>query len=146
MKGTYCLLIQVQREEDIEVGALGVCRFEPGMYAYVGSALSGIEQRVSRHRRSSKRRRWHIDYLLDRGEVLATVVVPTGVKSTECSVANALLACGEAKPVVPGFGSSDCGCPSHLMYFGDVDAESAAEAVSLAISMLKSAYRRTVDD
>jgi len=146
MKGTYCLLVQLERDEDIEVGALGVCKFRSGMYAYVGSALAGIEQRVGRHRGSRKRRRWHIDYLLERGEVVATIAIPTQQKSTECSVARSLLSSGEAKPIVPGFGSSDCGCPSHLVYFGDVDAELAAEAVSLTVSMLQNAYRRTVDD
>lgn len=146
MKGTYCLLIHLPREEKISVGALGMCRFLPGMYAYVGSALGGIEQRVGRHKSARKRMRWHIDYLLGKCEVLATIAIPSGYKDSECGLAMSLLSSGEATLPVPGFGSSDCRCPSHLVYFGDIEPELAAEAVSMAVTMLKTAYVRTVGD
>lgn len=137
-------MIHLPRGTKISVGALGRCEFLPGVYAYIGSALGGIEQRVGRHRSSSKRRRWHIDYLLEKGEVIATVAIPSISKGTECSVARSLLSSGEASPAVRGFGSSDCGCPSHLVYFGDRDPELAAETLSMVLSMLQCACPRTV--
>jgi sugar fermentation stimulation protein A len=145
MKGTYCLLFALPRDVSVRVGALGKRDFPAGAYVYVGSALGGVEGRVGRHRRAGKRKKWHIDYLLDKGEVVATIVVPSDEKRTECSVARSMVSSGEAEAVVPGFGSSDCRCPSHLLYLGDIDPERAAETVSMAITMLASAYRRTID-
>jgi sugar fermentation stimulation protein A len=146
MKGTYCLLIVLPDERRMAVGALGECMFPAGVYAYVGSALAGIEQRVGRHRGARKRRRWHIDFLLEEGEVIATIAVPSSEKRTECSVARSLQSSGEGRPIVPGFGSSDCKCSSHLLYFGDVPPELAAEQVMMAVAMLQNVYRRTVAD
>ena len=144
MKGTYCLLIHFPRETDISVGAMGVRRFPAGAYIYVGSALGGIEQRVGRHKSSKKRRRWHIDYLLEKGEVIAIAAIPSSSKDTECSIAKSLLASEEAEPGAIGFGSSDCGCPSHLVYFGDRDPELVAETLTMVLSTLQTAYPRTV--
>jgi Uri superfamily endonuclease len=77
--------------------------------------------------------------------VIATVAIPGDSKETECAVARSLLSSGEAETVMRGFGSSDCGCPSHLIYLGDVEPEQAAETVSMAVTMLGTAYRRTLD-
>ena len=145
MKGTYCLLFVLSKDARTRVGALGTCRFPAGVYVYVGSALAGIEGRVGRHRGAKKRKKWHIDYLLDKGEVIATVAIPAATKETECSVAKSLLSFGEAEVILRGFGSSDCGCPSHLVYLGDIEPEKAAETVSMAVTMLGTAYRRTLD-
>jgi sugar fermentation stimulation protein A len=117
-------------------------RFPAGIYVYVGSALSGIENRVSRHRSTRKKRRWHIDYLLDKAEVVSVIAIPSERKSIECDVAKTLIACEEAAVPVKGFGSSDCGCESHLVFFGDNDPEWVAEAVTMRISMLASVYQR----
>jgi Uri superfamily endonuclease len=114
------------------------------MYAYVGSALGGIEQRVRRHKSTSKRRRWHIDYLLEKASVTGTVAIPGDRKSIECGVAQALLRGDSAAVVAEGFGSSDCGCRSHLIYFGDLDPECVAETISMALAMLQCVYPKDV--
>ncbi len=109
MKGTYILLIRVPEGVEIKVGALGRLHFESGEYAYVGSAYGpgGIEARVKRHLRAEKKRKWHIDYLLEHAEV-DSVLIKEGANEVES--AKRMLEC----PYVAGFGSSDSPMPSHL--------------------------------
>ena len=140
MRGTYCLLINLPKAARLKVGALGTCEFEPGMYVYVGSALSGIEARVGRHRSSKKKIRWHIDYLLSKAEVIAVIAIPTQDKSIECAIAKSLLGCEDASISLSGFGSSDCSCDSHLLYFGDADPEWVSEEIAMRISMFPGLY------
>jgi len=113
-KGTYVLLIVLEREANVAVGRLGFFVFPAGYYLYVGSARSGIQPRVRRHLRDEKRLRWHIDYLLEHARV---VEVWYAEDLQECLWAKAAREMPEAKVLVPGFGSSDCRCPSHLVYF-----------------------------
>lgn len=143
MKGTYCLIIQNPRDWKIQVGSLGRVLFPAGTYVYVGSALGGIEQRVGRHVARRKTLRWHIDYLLAKSEVISTVHIPSDSKKTECDVASTLLASEGARIVSKGFGSSDCGCESHLIYFGEADFDWVAETIAMCISMLPSIYPKT---
>ena len=65
MLGTYVLLIELATAATIQVGRLGMLAFAKGYYAYVGSALGGLEQRIDRHLRTEKKLFWHIDYLLN---------------------------------------------------------------------------------
>lgn len=114
--GAYQLLIRLHRRQRISVGKLGEFDFPAGYYVYTGSAMGGIEARVARHLRSSKRMRWHIDYLLERGTILRYA---SRVSSTrqECAANAAVLDISGAAVVARGFGSSDCGCAAHLVYF-----------------------------
>jgi len=54
MKGTYVLILILPERKKIDVGALGEINFEPGYYAYVGSALGGMEGRIGRHLKRGK--------------------------------------------------------------------------------------------
>jgi len=144
MRGTYCLVVSLSSDSSLRVGSLGVREFPAGIYVYVGSALSGIEKRVSRHRSAKKKKRWHVDYLLDRAEVLSIIAIPTDRKSTECEVFQALASCEGASVPVNGFGSSDCRCKSHLICYGDADPELVAEIISMRLSMLETVYQRKV--
>jgi Uri superfamily endonuclease len=112
MRGTYVLLAHVPYDLVLSVGELGNRSFKAGYYAYVGSALGGLEKRVGRHLRQEKLARWHIDYLLARARAVDVVVAESGERK-ECAVAGEL-----AKNLsnIRGFGSSDCGCESHLFY------------------------------
>ena len=116
MRGTYSLLIHVPYDLPVSVGGLGVLEFKAGYYAFVGSALGGGEQRVSRHLRAEKKLQWHIDYLLARARAV-DLVVAEGEKRKECEVAKAL---SKDLPSIKGFGSTDCGCGSHLFYSPDL--------------------------
>ncbi len=135
-------MIEVSEERQISVGSIGSHQFQRGVYAYVGSALGGVEQRVGRHKMQKKRLRWHIDYLLAHAHILATVAIPGERKEVECGMAQALQQCQEASIPVAGFGASDCRCDSHLLYFGDVDPELVSEMIIMRLSMLECMYPR----
>lgn len=140
MKGTYCLVIDVPTSVTLRVGSLGRILFRAGTYVYVGSALGGIEQRVRRHRTRQKKLRWHIDYLLSKAQILTTVCLSSLSKDMECRVAAILLGLEGATTPVARFGSSDCRCPAHLVFFGDLDPEWVAETLVMQLSMLGSVY------
>ena len=113
MKGLYILVVSLRNKSCVEVGSLGVINFKKGFYAYTGSAMGGIEQRVGRHLRKDKKLHWHIDYLLGKAEKI--FVKETNRKSGECGAAVRLEQSGGVP--IDGFGSSDCKCKSHLVYF-----------------------------
>ncbi len=112
-KGAYILLIRLGRERELEIGALGNVRFPKGYFAYVGSAMSGIEARVARHERAIKKVHWHVDRLTLAGRVLGAWMIPSN-GDVECDVNRFIEGLPGARPVVPGFGSSDCDCATHL--------------------------------
>ncbi|KUO39321.1 MAG: hypothetical protein AVW05_01665 [Hadesarchaea archaeon DG-33] len=112
MRGTYVLLAHVPYDIVLSVGELGNRSFNAGYYAYVGSALGGLEKRVERHMREEKKIHWHIDYLLSRARAV-DVVVAQSEERKECAVAAEL---AKHLSSIQGFGSSDCKCESHLFY------------------------------
>jgi len=112
LKGIYVLIIKVKKEISPTIGNLGKMKFMPGLYAYVGSAQSNLEQRIKRHLRKNKQLFWHIDYLLnENATTISKVFVKNAAKTEECVVADILRTRSES---VEGFGSSDCSCKSHL--------------------------------
>jgi sugar fermentation stimulation protein A len=127
-RGTYILLIELPRGANMKVGALGTLEFPQGFYAYCGSALGGLGARINRHLRKEKKIRWHIDYLLKEGRVKRVIYAPTDER-LECQLAQKLR---EVFHSFPGFGSSDCHCPSHLFFSEDFSAlqEKATEVFS----------------
>lgn len=117
MKGIYVLIISVDKDVSVNVGALGKISFKKGLYAYVGSAQNSLEKRVKRHFKKVKRRFWHIDYLLARKNVgIVKVFYKEAGKTEECKTAKELSKTGEP---ITGFGSSDCKCKSHLIKIKD---------------------------
>ncbi len=114
-KGTYALIIAVESETTIIVGKLGEFAFPTGYYIYVGSARGGLFQRVRRHLREDKRLRWHVDYLLEHAKVVE-VWYALGDERRECQWASTAKEMPHGRIIVPAFGSSDCRCPSHLIY------------------------------
>ena len=112
LKGIYVLIIQVNKDIKVDVGALGRITFTKGVYAYVGSAQINMKRRINRHLKSEKRKFWHIDYLLDNATVRILNVFFKGAnKAEECKTAKTV---GERSKPVVGFGCSDCNCKSHL--------------------------------
>ncbi len=115
MKGVYILVISLGRDTRIRIGALGNISFRKGFYAYSGSAMGGLEQRIGRHLRKTKKLHWHIDYFLKKAEVRSILIKETELKSDECKAAGMLVK--ERSFPVEGFGCSDCKCKSHLFHF-----------------------------
>ncbi len=111
-KGIYCLVIDVDRDINPKVGALGRIRLKKGVYAYVGSAQNNLQKRIQRHLSKHKKIRWHIDYLLASPNVrIRKAMFRKGGKDLECRTACFL---SEVAEPVPCFGCSDCSCSSHL--------------------------------
>ncbi|MDI6889174.1 MAG: GIY-YIG nuclease family protein [Methanocellales archaeon] len=115
MKGTYVLLIELPKSTKVQVGKLGYIDFQVGFYAYVGSALNGLEARIARHLREEKKLYWHIDYLLAHARI-KEILYAEGSEKGECDIARNLAARFSS---IKGFGSSDCDCKSHLFYSAD---------------------------
>lgn len=117
--GTYVLELEVTTPTTVTVGALGTVPFSPGYVGYVGSAEgAGGFTRVDRHRAVATgdrdTRHWHIDYLLgdDAVDLVDTHRFPG--QAIECGIADTV-----PSGIVPGFGSSDCGCTTHLFTLDD---------------------------
>lgn len=112
IKGSYILIIENTEDREIGVGKLGIINFRQGFYAYVGSAMGGIEARIKRHLRDDKKLFWHIDYLLSE-MVVVGVIFAELMERYECRLAKRL---SSSFDNVASFGSSDCRCRSHLFY------------------------------
>ncbi|HHD16579.1 MAG: hypothetical protein DRN37_10570 [Thermoplasmata archaeon] len=114
----YLLVLEFDRPHDVSVGSLGTIHIGEGRYVYVGSAKRGLWGRVRRHLGEPERKRWHIDHishLADRRTVFWKEYDP----GLECGSARSL---GEIHEGVKGFGSSDCGCVSHLFFISPFEA------------------------
>jgi Uri superfamily endonuclease len=115
-KGIYCLVFSNPACR-VRVGALGEIAFRKGWHVYVGSALgSGGLARLERHIALSctrdKRPKWHVDWL--------STSPSFSLRHTLHAVTEERLECRLAETIggsnIPGFGCSDCACPSHLFY------------------------------
>jgi sugar fermentation stimulation protein A len=113
-QGSYLLILRLASEARLKVGGLGDTDFSRGYYVYVGSAMKNLTRRIERHRRLRKNFHWHIDYLRDVSEFLTALPVRSE-DNLECELASAMRNISEWS--VPGFGCSDCSCPSHLFGF-----------------------------
>lgn len=120
-KGTYVLIISLDRDRSITVGRLGKMHFPRALYAYIGSAHGpgGIKARVERHiKKKNKRKFWHIDYLLEYANVERVLIIKD--MRLECYIARMLQEFGFE--YIPSFGSSDCRCKSHLFMIKNVES------------------------
>ena len=112
--GAYALTLHLA-EPVLFCRSNGPHHFEPGRYVYAGSAYGpgGMRARVERHFRKSKAIRWHIDHVAHRAKTLQAVLIEGGA---ECDIVRVLVATGEFRSPLKGFGSTDCRrCCSHLL-------------------------------
>lgn len=118
--GTYILILENDRTRELRIGKLGNTNFARGFYLYVGSAFGsgGVRARVNRHFRDTKKPHWHIDALTCAMETSECWYYHSGNK-LEC-VWNSLLADMHDDYPLAGFGSTDCGCLSHLHFFSSM--------------------------
>lgn len=100
------------------IGRLGTFELEEGRYAYVGSAMNGLQARTARHLEARGKMRWHIDHLMRVAEEREALLVMSDV-DIECSLAERIRSMPGASEPIPGFGSSDCRCRSHLFLIDD---------------------------
>jgi len=119
MKGTYILLLECLSDCEITVGSLGKIIFEKGYYAYVGSAMNGLENRIKRHLSKNKKIFWHIDYLtISEKFKIAKVFIKVSDKKEESDIAKTF---EKEFKYIEGFGSSDSNDKSHLFIIDDLE-------------------------
>lgn len=111
-RGAYILILYLPSEKILSIGKLGSLPFPAGYYLYVGSAEKNLAQRISRHKRQKKKLFWHIDYFLNRARFYKAIPIRSSTP-IECELASALQKITSWQ--IPGFGSSDCACSSHLL-------------------------------
>jgi Uri superfamily endonuclease len=118
--GTYALILACATEQHLPIGKLGAIDLQPGYLVYVGSAFGpgGLAARLSHHHRPVIRPHWHIDYLRP-ATVLDEVWLTYDPTSREHQWADLIARIKQASIPLPGFGSTDCSCRSHLMFFRD---------------------------
>ncbi len=107
-KGTYILRIRLDPGKKIRENF-----YRRGFYFYVGSALGdsiNLKTRIERHLSREKKKRWHIDYLLEHGKIDKIFV---SKEKAEHKIAKEL---GKKLDSIKDFGSSDCSCRSHLFF------------------------------
>lgn len=114
------------------IGRLGVFDLKAGRYAYVGSALNGLEARTRRHLSGRGKKRWHIDYLMAVAEEREALLIRSG-EDIECSLADRLRSLPGASEPIAGFGSSDCRCRSHLFLLDQQAFAAVKEVLSTAL-------------
>lgn len=117
LAGSYLLVLYLRRKTSIRVGRLGELNFPRGWYYYAGSAFGpgGLKARLSHHCKPLQRFHWHIDYLRAHAELRGLWFQTAD--NFEHRWSRALSQLPKAVVPVAGFGSSDCRCPSHLIYF-----------------------------
>lgn len=116
-RGSYILYGELVKDISLTVGSLGRLAFKKGYYLYTGSAMNSLRARLKRHINKNKTFRWHIDYLI----LVLKGLKPIPVRSSEpieCKLSKELKNLYYEE--IPEFGSSDCGCNSHL-YCTDKD-------------------------
>lgn len=119
--GIYALHLNLANLERLRIGKLGVFTFPPGDYIYVGSAMGpgGLQGRVGRHFRRSKKVHWHIDWLAEVASLIGCLYAITD-KRMECHWSQILVDCQDVFIPARGFGASDCrnrtiSCTTHLV-------------------------------
>lgn len=115
-RGSYLLILHLEKEQALPIGKLGPILFRRGFYVYVGSAMARLTSRMERHLRLRKRHHWHIDDLRAASRFHSILPIRSSER-LECEIATALLAISQWR--VEGFGSTDCSCPTHLFGFSE---------------------------
>ncbi len=109
-KGSYLLIMRLERSMYLNVGALGSLKFEAGWYIYVGSAMNGLSSRLKRYLNPPRKLRWHIDYLMEHVKLIQIVCFISS-EPLEETLAKML---EKHFDYIRGFGATDAKSASHL--------------------------------
>ena len=112
--GVYLLILKLLDDTTVHCKKV---RFDlkAGWYYYCGSAMNGLSARINRHLSDEKKNHWHIDFLLEHGQLQAAVPFVVHDARMEHELA-AILHHTPGMTPVPGFGASDCNCNAHLFH------------------------------
>ncbi|PKK83539.1 MAG: DUF123 domain-containing protein [candidate division Zixibacteria bacterium HGW-Zixibacteria-1] len=112
--GCYQIVTRLDSPCKVRIGALGIINFETGFYIYTGRAQKGLQMRVQRHLRHRKKKFRHIDYLLEKLEIVDIFYFHG--RLDECIINMDSLKSLKNARIIKKFGSSDCRCPGHLIW------------------------------
>jgi Uri superfamily endonuclease len=118
ISGTYLLILEAKKRQEIKIGSFGKMIVEKGFYIYVGSAfgVGGLHSRIKRQLQPPRKKHWHIDYLRSATD-LKEAWFSYDQQRRECEWAISLSKLNDFSQPIQGFGSSDCKtCFSHLFY------------------------------
>ncbi len=115
-RGSCIVVLRLSRDRVLDVGDLGKVRFRKGYYLYAGSATADLTKRIEGHRRITKKAQGHMAHLRQHADWQAAFPIRTS-DDLGCDLASALGSITDWS--IPGSGSSDCSCSSHL--FGAVE-------------------------
>ncbi len=116
------MVLKLKAKQNLSPGQLKTTEFKPGIYLYIGSARNGLSGRIARHLRMEKKTFWHIDYLLQKAQI-EEVWVKRNVFDECQSLRDAKNLLKNSSFPLKKFGSSDCRCPSHLVYLPNSKAD-----------------------
>lgn len=113
--GTYALVLELRRRCTVPIGSLRRISFELPFCLYIGSAFGpgGLAARLAHHLRVPRCSHWHIEHLR-QAAVIRQIWFTVDPRRLECTWAKAASGLANSSAVA-GFGSSDCGCASHLI-------------------------------
>ncbi len=93
--------------------------------------MGGLSARVQRYLREIRRPHWHIDTLLPACRLTDLWLFPSS-RRQECQIAR-LLSDTQAGYPIREFGSTDCGCPSHLFNISKIKKAPLFHAIKGAL-------------
>jgi Uri superfamily endonuclease len=118
LPGTYTLVFNSSIEQPVNIGKLGTLILKSGFYVYIGSAFGpgGLKARLNHHVNHSSRPHWHIDYLRPSLRLCEIWYTYDQTRREHQWAKIHSQTRGVLLPL-PGFGSSDCRCLSHLFFY-----------------------------
>ncbi len=141
-RGCYMLILHLPADRQLMVGALGDIPFRRGYYLYVGSAKQNLSQRINRHLRRRKQCFWHIDYLREAADSCSAIPIRSSA-DLEHELAAGLGVIADRR--IPGFGSSDCRCLTHLFGMSDHPLKNR-QFIDLLLHYRMDRLEKTLDD
>jgi len=138
-KGSYCVVFSIN-SLSFETKGGRPFFLEKGVYVYVGSAFGtgGLKRRVLRHLKREKRKHWHFDFITTHPSFKPFEVWLFEGKKVECELASFI---GKVTEPVEGFGSTDCGCPSHLFRVEDLTLLKRVVENSFSVKIVRVSQR-----
>ncbi len=115
-KGTYLLFLKVEKDTVVKSKSKE-WYIEAGLYVYVGSALNNLEKRIERHLRKEKKKHWHIDFLVEKAQVIKVLKI---ISEERLEERISKYFC-QLYQVVSKFGSTDLKTCGNLFKIEDLD-------------------------
>jgi len=116
-KGTYLLFLKVERDTFVKSKSKE-WYIKAGLYVYVGSAFNNLEKRIERHLKKEKKKHWHIDFLLEKAQVVKVLKIISDERLEE-RISKYFC---QLYQVIPKFGSTDLKTCGNLFKIEDLDS------------------------